>query len=196
MPLIIFKKGTKEQLDTIASLGKLIPNEPYFLTDLNTLAIGITTTNYVLLSNVLENAIPITKGGTGADNKTDAINNLLPSQANNENKILSTDGINIYWRPFDDFSLTRNIIKNEIPIGNINGINRIFTLYKRPIPNTITLYRNGIKQKLVSNNYVFDSSDQYKYNETVNQIILTDTINPPNIINKDWIEVDYHTLEL
>ena len=41
--------------------------------------------------------IPIQQGGTNASDRAQAINNLLPSQANNQNKILSTDGTNVSW---------------------------------------------------------------------------------------------------
>jgi hypothetical protein len=39
-------------------------------------------------------------GGTGASNPTDAINNLLPSQASFSGRVLSTDGTNIVWKAF------------------------------------------------------------------------------------------------
>jgi len=45
----------------------------------------------------LTGTIPIANGGTGASTATGAINALLPSQAGNSGKVLSTDGTNTSW---------------------------------------------------------------------------------------------------
>jgi hypothetical protein len=47
--------------------------------------------------HTLTGTIPVANGGTGADNTTTAINNLLPSQTGNSGKVLSTDGTNTTW---------------------------------------------------------------------------------------------------
>lgn len=44
------------------------------------------------------NTVPINKGGTGATTATGAINALLPSQTNNANKSLVSDGVNVSWQ--------------------------------------------------------------------------------------------------
>ena len=54
-------------------------------------ALNISTSNVTGL-------LPITNGGTGAANAVNALNNLLPSQSGNANKVLTTDGSgNITW---------------------------------------------------------------------------------------------------
>lgn len=55
----------------------------------------ISCTGY--LSSNLSGAVPITKGGTGQITANAAINALLPSQATNAGKYLTTDGTNTSW---------------------------------------------------------------------------------------------------
>ncbi len=51
---------------------------------------------------LLENApLQIAEGGTGASTVIGAINNLLPYQPGNENKVLSTDGEELFWKTAD-----------------------------------------------------------------------------------------------
>jgi hypothetical protein len=47
--------------------------------------------------HTLTGTVPIVNGGTGASTATGAINALLPSQAGNAGKVLSTDGTNTSW---------------------------------------------------------------------------------------------------
>jgi len=44
-----------------------------------------------------QGVLNINRGGTGANNRNSALNNLLPPQANNSGKFLSTDGIDAHW---------------------------------------------------------------------------------------------------
>lgn len=53
----------------------------------------ITTSGSMTLAGVLA----ITNGGTGANNAVTAINNLVPSQAGNAGKVLTTDGTSVGW---------------------------------------------------------------------------------------------------
>ena len=46
----------------------------------------------------LTGTVPIANGGTGQTTATDAINALLPSQATNTGKVLTTDGTNTSWQ--------------------------------------------------------------------------------------------------
>ena len=45
----------------------------------------------------LQSIVPIANGGTGGLTATAAINNLLPSQASNNGRYLTTDGTNVSW---------------------------------------------------------------------------------------------------
>lgn len=47
--------------------------------------------------NITSGTLPIARGGTGATTQGGAINNLLPSQTGNTNRILQTDGTNVSW---------------------------------------------------------------------------------------------------
>lgn len=49
------------------------------------------------LSTDVTGTLPLARGGTGAATQSAAINNLLPSQASNANKVLQTDGMNVSW---------------------------------------------------------------------------------------------------
>lgn len=48
-------------------------------------------------SEYLSGIVDIINGGTGANNATDAINNLLPDQQSNAGKVLGTDGTDVVW---------------------------------------------------------------------------------------------------
>jgi hypothetical protein len=41
--------------------------------------------------------VPIAKGGTGATTQAGAINALLPNQSGQSGKLLSSDGVNVFW---------------------------------------------------------------------------------------------------
>lgn len=87
--------------------------------------IGINEGNVVI--NNLNGILSIAKGGTGASNATSAINNLLPSQAGNSEKMLSSNGSNVFWRSFDElfggqyyqFGGTCTNVESEKTIGLI-----------------------------------------------------------------------------
>lgn len=53
----------------------------------------ITTSGEIILDGILV----LEHGGTGADNRLDAINNLLPPQAGSSGKVLRTDGTDATW---------------------------------------------------------------------------------------------------
>jgi len=42
----------------------------------------------------IQTPLPVSMGGTGQTSNTNTLNSLLPSQAGNNNKVLSTDGTN------------------------------------------------------------------------------------------------------
>jgi hypothetical protein len=45
----------------------------------------------------LPQPLPVSQGGTGQTSTTNTLNSLLPTQADNASKILSTDGTNVSW---------------------------------------------------------------------------------------------------
>jgi len=45
----------------------------------------------------IQSPLPVSMGGTGQTSTTNALNSLLPSQAGNNNKVLSSDGTNTTW---------------------------------------------------------------------------------------------------
>jgi hypothetical protein len=45
----------------------------------------------------IQSPLPVSMGGTGQTSTTNSLNSLLPSQAGNTNKVLSTDGTNTTW---------------------------------------------------------------------------------------------------
>jgi len=47
MALIQFKRGTQAELDTAATAVELNVGEPYYVTDVGYVAIGVTTSTYV-----------------------------------------------------------------------------------------------------------------------------------------------------
>jgi hypothetical protein len=53
----------------------------------------ITTAGTLILAGTLA----ISNGGTGATTAAGAINNILPSQAGNNGKVLASDGTNVFW---------------------------------------------------------------------------------------------------
>lgn len=57
---------------------------------------GVNLTN-LNADNIASGTLPITRGGTGALTASAAINNLLPTQATNAGRVLSTDGTNTSW---------------------------------------------------------------------------------------------------
>lgn len=61
---------------------------------------GLTTTGGPITNSgtiTLAGTLSITNGGTGATSATTAINNLLPAQAGNTGKFLTTDGSTVSW---------------------------------------------------------------------------------------------------
>lgn len=70
-------------------------------------------------------------------------------------------------------------VYNEIPIGTINGSNATFTSLFPFIPQTLRLYLNGSRQKVVTH-----------YNTSgVNTIILSDSPLPGEIVEIDYTKL-------
>jgi hypothetical protein len=65
--------------------------------------------------------LPVENGGTGAESPSAAINNLLPSQATNENGFLTTDGDNVSWTTDIPIGIASSSVLGGVKIGsNIN----------------------------------------------------------------------------
>jgi hypothetical protein len=62
---------------------------------------GQTTAANALQALLESQPLPISKGGTGASTVIGAINNLLPFQPGNEDRVLSTDGTELFWKEAD-----------------------------------------------------------------------------------------------
>lgn len=60
-------------------------------------AVGTITGNLVGVATNVSGIVGIANGGTGATDKESALNNLLPDQAGNAGKVLSTDGSTSSW---------------------------------------------------------------------------------------------------
>lgn len=59
---------------------------------------GFTTGAVNLANTDVTGTLPIANGGIGATTATAGLNNLLPSQTGNANKVLQTDGANASWQ--------------------------------------------------------------------------------------------------
>jgi hypothetical protein len=87
-----------------------------------------------------------------------------------------TGGTSISRYGDDVLIYSDKIIHNEIPIGEINGINRVFITASPFLSNTISIFLNGIKEK-----YYTINSDM--------QITLDDA--PKNNGFNDVLEISY-----
>ena len=92
----------------------------------NPLSIGQSVTNTsspTFAALVLNSPLPISSGGTGANNASTAINNLLPTQISNmSNWYLKTNGSAASWAPISISSLAAlNVTVNYSFVGNVLG---------------------------------------------------------------------------
>lgn len=58
---------------------------------------SITTLGTIITGVWNASVIPVNKGGTGQTSATSAINALLPSQSGNVDRVLKTNGTNVFW---------------------------------------------------------------------------------------------------
>jgi len=82
--------------------------------------------------------LPIANGGTGQTTAGNAINALLPSQAGNSNKYLTTDGVNPSWGTITAASFTFISYRFTVSSGFFN-----FTLLKNTTGSSITVVDLG-----------------------------------------------------
>jgi hypothetical protein len=82
------------------------------VTGSGSLTLGGSLSNVNLTSQVT-GTLPIANGGTGQTTATNALNALLPSQATNANKVLTTDGTNTSWQ--DPFTKLETVTPLPLP---------------------------------------------------------------------------------
>lgn len=58
------------------------------------------------------------------------------------------------------------VVTNELPAGDIDGVNTVFTLANSPIGDTLKVYLNGISQlDGPTNDYTIVSVNQVQFND-------------------------------
>jgi len=80
-------------------------------------AAALPTFRSGVTDDIASGVFPLARGGTNADNATDAINNLLPSQSGQAGNVLTTDGANVSWGAGGGGSGSITIA--SLPVGTI-----------------------------------------------------------------------------
>ena len=95
--------------------------------------------------------LPISMGGTGQTTATTAINALLPSQSNKANRVLTTDGTNIFWGTGGAAGAAGSDTQIQFNDSGVFGASSNFTINKTTgaLTATSTFTSSGL---LVSNN--------------------------------------------
>lgn len=105
--------------------------------------------------------LPVSMGGTGQTSTTNTLNALLPAQAGNENKFLSTDGTNTTWGTVGS-GLPSSTVSSDI---NLLSNNKYFV--DSSTARTLTLPPSPVVGDEV---YIYDASGTAaSYNITVNR---------------------------
>jgi hypothetical protein len=130
--------------------------------------------------------LALTEGGTGQTSATNALNALLPSQAGNSNKVLSTDGTNTTWvTPTSSYTpMTSTAVSSNITLSSNNKYfvdttsSRTLTLPSSPslgdevyifdasntaLTNNITVLPNSNKIQGSVQNLIIDSNSAAVY---------------------------------
>jgi hypothetical protein len=128
--------GTVKSVDVSGgNTGLITTGGP--ITDIGTITLGGT--------------LAITAGGTGANTATDAINALLPVQANNVGKLLSTNGTTIAWVivQYSDIAGTPDLANVALTgmLGDLENVN--FAV--QPVNNQVLTY-NALTGKWIAAN--------------------------------------------
>lgn len=63
----------------------------------------------------------------------------------------SSNSLGVKWAAATGL-LSTNFVYNETPSGTVNGVNAAFTLANTPTAGTVTVYVNGLRQKVGSGN--------------------------------------------
>lgn len=153
--------GTVKSVDVSGgNTGLITTGGP--ITDIGTITLGGT--------------LAISAGGTGANTATDAINALLPVQANNVGKLLSTNGSTIAWVivQYSDIAGTPNLANVALSgmLGDLVNVN--FAI--QPLNNQVLTY-NALSGQWISANtqlpqYLNQIGDVYAPFPTSNGTVL------------------------
>ena len=134
----------------------------------------------------IQSPLPVSMGGTGQTSTTNSLNSLLPSQAGNQNKVLSTDGTNTTWiTPTSSYSpMTSTAVSSDITLSSNNKYfvdtseSRTLTLPSSPslgddiyifdasntsLTNNITVLPNGNKIQGSVQSLIIDSNSAVVY---------------------------------
>jgi hypothetical protein len=131
--------------------------------------------------------VPILYGGTGATTADAALNNLLPSQAGNALKVLTTNGLTSDWQSVDFSSVTFQFLYDNSPSSNEITTNTGFGSFS---------IKRGSTADIDEVFEIFNGADESKFtvlgNGTVNikdvlgstNLVVAPTISDPNIATK------------
>ncbi len=84
--------------------------------------------NSVVLSTDISGILPIANGGTNASTANGALNNLLPTQTSNANKVLQTDGTNTSWVTAATGTVTS--VTATAPVSSTGGTTPVISIAK------------------------------------------------------------------
>ncbi len=111
------------------------------------------------LKNISWNLIPGQIYFAGPNGSILEINNVINSFTKIVCYAISETKIKIINELSSDFiNLTDNRVINEVPAGNINGSNAVFTSINNFIPETVEVFSNGQKLKIIDD-YNLSSND-------------------------------------
>ena len=140
---------------------------------------GLTTTGGPITTSgtiTLQGTLGINSGGTGANTATEAINTLLPIQANNTGRLLSTNGSTIAWVYVQYNDIIGTPVLSNVALTGLLGdlINVDFAV--SPVNNQVLTY-NGVTGKWVAGNtqsiqHLNEIGDVYAPNPITNGTML------------------------
>ena len=109
----------------------------------------------------IQSPLPVSMGGTGQTSTTNTLNALLPAQAGNQNKFLSTDGTNTTW----------GIVSSVLPSSTVSSNITLSSNYKYFVDSSATRTLTLPASPVVGDEiYIYDASGTAaSYNITVSR---------------------------
>lgn len=92
-----------------------------------------------------------------------------------------------------DFTEANNV-SQETPVGVMNGINKEFTLHRRPLKNSETIFKDGMKMKRASTVAFIDGDYIVDYLARPKAVITFSDKQVPQV--KSVILADYRSVEV
>lgn len=137
---------------------------------------NITTLGTITSGTWNGGTIPISYGGTGATNKTSALNNLLPTQTTRPYKFLRTDGYTSNWYDvyYTTYALNLSAAQYSIDLRSHQQSNLFVTCTPDQGGNTITEILGNKDGQTITLHNSFDASSDIIVNDG-NNLILGDT---------------------